>query len=184
MHASRACQQATQEEGTLMKRLLAFALSLGLVIGAAVPVAAEVNAVTPSTNAENQTKGWAHFLPVNVGIGEVIVDFVSTRSFASCFEYRSDGDTSQKIAEDNYNTAITDGLYPFTCVNNSQVRKSLYADEYVEIRMVFGAERDERFDWTRLDVGTKTSCKNGGWEAYGFANQGACVSAVVSNRRN
>ena len=26
------------------------------------------------------------------------------------------------------------------------------ADEFVEVRMVFGAEEDERFDWTRFDV--------------------------------
>ena len=29
---------------------------------------------------------------------------------------------------------------------------TLSALEYVEIRMVFGGERDERFDWTRVDV--------------------------------
>lgn len=167
-----------------MKRLLVFALSLGLVAALAVPAVAAVNAVTPSTNDANRTLAWAHFDVVTVGVGEVNVDFISTRGFASCFEYRSDGDTSQKTSDTNYNPAITDGLYPFTCVTNRTVRKTLYADEYVEIRMVFGAERDERFDWTRLDVGTKPSCKNGGWEAFGFKNQGDCVSSVVSNRVN
>ena len=29
---------------------------------------------------------------------------------------------------------------------------TINANEYVEVRMVFGAETDERFDWTRFDV--------------------------------
>lgn len=34
-----------------------------------------------------------------------------------------------------------------------------------------------------LDIAlTVDDCKNGGWANYGFRNQGACVSAVVSNR--
>ncbi len=36
--------------------------------------------------------------------------------------------------------------------NNSTETLTLSALEYVEIRMVFGGERDERFDWTRVDV--------------------------------
>lgn len=31
---------------------------------------------------------------------------------------------------------------------------------------------------------TKESCKNGGWEMFGFKNQGQCVSSVVSNRNH
>lgn len=164
-----------------MRRLFTLALGLGLVAAMALPALAAVTAVTPSTNDINKTNGWAHFVPTTVGVGEVTVQFISTRAFASCFEYRSDGDRSQGTG-DNYNTDIVDGLYPFTCLSNSTVDKTLYADEYVEIRMVFGGERDERFDWTRVDVGTKSSCKDGGWEALGYKNQGACVSAVVSNR--
>jgi hypothetical protein len=52
-------------------------------------------------------------------------------------------------------------------------RQGALPDEYVDIRMAFGAERDRRCDWTRLAVGTKTSCKDGGWEAYGFTNRGS-----------
>ena len=54
----------------------------------------------------------------------------------------------KKTSDTNYNTDITDGLYPFVCVNNATVIKTLTASEYVEVRMVFGAETDERF---RLD---------------------------------
>lgn len=121
---------------------------LVLVAGAAQ---AEVNAITPSTNDLNRDQGWAHFNVIEVGPGYAELEFVSTRTFASCFEYRTDGDTGQSIG-DNYNPLITDGLYPFFCVNNSTRSETISASEYIEIRMVFGAETDERFDWTRVDV--------------------------------
>jgi len=121
---------------------------LVLLAGAAQ---AEVNAVTPSTNDINRANGWAHFNVIDVGPGYAELEFVSTRGFASCFEVRTDGDTSQVIG-DNYNPDITDGLYPFYCVNNSTRTETISALAYIEIRMVFGAERDERFDWTRVDV--------------------------------
>lgn len=109
-----------------------------------------VNAVTPSTNEENRTKGWAHFNVTETRVGEVDIEFVSTRNFSSCFEYRSDGEGP--VSPDNPNPAIEDGLWPYVCVNNETVTETLSALEYVEIRMVFGAEGDERFDWTRVDV--------------------------------
>ena len=67
-------------------------------------------------------------------------EFVSTRAFASCFEYRTDGDTSQVIETnggDNWNTDITDGLYPYNCQDNSSQTETISANEYVEVRMVF-----------------------------------------------
>ncbi len=80
----------------------------------------------------------------------VTVELSAPNNWLSCFEYRTDGDTSQKIG-DNYNP-IYDDLYPFWCLKNQTVQKTIPADEYAEIRMVFGAEADERFDWTRFDV--------------------------------
>jgi hypothetical protein len=136
---------------------------------------------TPSTNDDNRDLGWAHVNAI-AGPGFAMLEFVSTRGFASCFEYRTDGDTSQAIADDNYNSDITDGLYPFTCVNNSTDMTTLFADEFVEVRMVFGAESDERFDWTRFDVGGKETCKNGGYEDYGFRNQGQCIRFVNTGK--
>lgn len=110
-----------------------------------------IDDVTPSTNDENRTEGWAHFNVVETRVGEVDIEFVSTRNFASCFEYRSDGEDTTD-PQDNFNPDIEDGLWPFVCVNNSIETLTLSALEYVEIRMVFGAEGDERFDWTRVDV--------------------------------
>jgi hypothetical protein len=157
-----------------------------LVLGVAAPVTAEVNAVTPSTNDINRTNGWAHVDQLSVGIGTVELQFISTRTFASCFEYRTDGDTSQVIDSNNPNANVTDGLYPFTCVNNSSSILQIDADAYAEVRMVFGAEGDERFDWTRFDVlpdaQSKADCNDGGWEAYGFANQGQCVRFIETGK--
>jgi len=103
-----------------------------------------------STNDTNRTNGWAHVDQLATGSHDF--EFISTRAFYSCFEYRTDGDTSQKIAENNYNTLVTDGLYPYYCQNNNSRTETISANGYVEIRMVFGAEADERFDWTRFDV--------------------------------
>ena len=64
-----------------------------------------------STNDENRSLGWAHVNEVGVDIGEVTLEFVSTRGFFSCFEYRTDGDTSQAISDTHYNPDRV-GLYP------------------------------------------------------------------------
>lgn len=117
-----------------------------------VPAALADPAAMPSTNDQNRINGWAHVDQTAVGVGSITLQFISTRTFYSCFEYRTDGDTSQKIAENNYNTAVTDGLYPYTCRYNDTSSLTLSAAEFVEVRMVFGAEDDERFDWTRFDV--------------------------------
>ncbi|MCL4247129.1 MAG: hypothetical protein KJ065_03140 [Anaerolineae bacterium] len=136
---------------------------------------------TPSDNDTNRSLGWAHVDQVAVGIGETTLQFVSTRNFYSCFEYRTDGDTSQATGNPNYNPAFPD-LYPFTCVRNQTVEMIFEANQYVEVRMVFGAEADERFDWTRFDVlpdvQTKDECKNDGWMQFGFRNQGQCVRFI------
>jgi hypothetical protein len=147
---------------------------------------ADVNAVTPSTNDINRTNGWAHVDQLSQGVGTTDLQFISTRNFYSCFEYRTDGDTSQQISSTNYNANITDGLYPYYCQNNNSSTHTFHANAYVEVRMVFGAETDERFDWTRFDVlpdaQTKEDCKDGGWEQYGFANQGQCVRFVETGK--
>jgi hypothetical protein len=136
--------------------LLIVAMVLALVGagGAFTTAMAVVDPATPSTNEANQEKGWAHFNVVETRVGEVDIEFVSTRGFASCFEYRADGEASPYTTS-NYNSAIKDGLWPFVCTNNSIANRTLTAEEFVEIRMVFGAERDERFSWTKVDVETQ-----------------------------
>jgi len=134
-----------------MKKLLLSFTGLLLVFGFVSVVNAEVNADTPSTNDENRTNGWAHVNQLTQDVGETELEFVSTRNFYSCFEYRTDGDTSQATGNPNYNPVFPE-LYPYVCVINETKKMTFSADEYVEVRMVFGAETDERFDWTRFDV--------------------------------
>jgi hypothetical protein len=167
-----------------MRGILALA-GAALTLGVVGMAGGAVNAVTPSTNDLNRTNGWAHVDQLSRGIGTTDLQFISTRAFFSCFEYRTDGDTNEILAENggnNYNTLVTDGLYPYTCRNNNSETRTIEADEYVEVRMVFGAETDERFDWTRFDVlpdaQSKEDCRDGGWAAFGFANQGLCIRFV------
>jgi hypothetical protein len=146
------------------RKLGSFLTSLLLMVGQLVPffsffapnyTFADVNPITPSTNDINRTNGWAHVDQLTQSVGSTDLEFISTRTFWSCFEYRTDGDTSQIIPENggvNYNSGVADGLYPYYCQNNNSSTHTINANEYVEVRMVFGAETDERFDWTRFNV--------------------------------
>jgi Right handed beta helix region len=154
-----------------MKKLLAVtSTSLLLVMLVASSALAVQNAVTPSTNDTNRANGWAH-VDVTPDAGSATLTFVSTRVFYSCFEYRTDGDTTQQTSPTNPNPAITDGRYPYRCVNNSTTTVTVPANGYVEVRMVFGAETDERFDWTRFDVLPKCS-------PTGFVRDGINLTAA------
>lgn len=123
------------------------------------PVEAEVNAITPSTNEINKANGWAHVDAITK-VGAAELTFIQPRNFRACFEYRTDGDTSQVIDEEHpletYQVVdVSEGLqlYPYFCLNTiSTHTETISANEYVEVRMLFGAEGDERFDWTRFDV--------------------------------
>ena len=178
-----------KEKSKKIPILIALVLSLGLALSQFLTVNAAVSSVTPSTNEINKTKTpkWAHANQLSQGIGTTDIQFVSERNFFSCFEYRTDGDTSQVLSENggnNYNSQVSDGLYPYTCRNNNSITKTITADEYVEVRMVFGAENDERFDSTRFDVlpapqpANNDDCKKDGCKTYGFKNQGQCIRYV------
>ncbi len=114
----------------------------------------------PSTNEDNKNGTnpirpgviGPHVNLVEAGVGYVILEFNMPEPYTACFEYRTDGDTSQASGS-NYNPGITDGLYPFYCVTGPDTRaETIYANEYVEVRSVFGGERDWDFNWTRFDV--------------------------------
>lgn len=177
--------ETTDTKSTHFTLVVGFVLSVLMIAFAGVGIAQADHFTFPSTNDDNRDAGWAHVNVVDTGIGEVTLEFVSTRNFYSCFEYRTDGDESQATGDPNYNSDAHD-LYPFTCVKNSTEQITLEADEYAEVRMVFGAEGDERFDWTRFDVladaQEKSECKKGGWETYGFKNQGQCVRFVETGK--
>lgn len=135
-----------------MKTFAAMAAALMMLVLTASAALAVQNAVTPSTNEINTTNSWAHVVVTAVDPGSATLTFVSTRGFFSCFEYRTDGGAGQQTSPTNFNPLVTDGLYPFRCVNNSTSVVMVSANVYLEVRMVFGAESDERFDWTRFEV--------------------------------
>jgi len=163
-----------------MKKLISSITGLLALLMMVMPVYAD-HFTFPSDNDTNRDNGWAHVNMVDQGIGEVTLEFVSTRDFYSCFEYRTDGDTSQATGDPNYNPNAHD-LYPYICLSNETETMTFEADEYVEVRMVFGAEGDERFDWTRFDVladvQSKDECKDGGYMDFGFSNQGQCIRYI------
>ncbi len=176
------------------KRIIGVMAAVPLVLGgAAGPVAAEVNAVTPSTNDANKAAGDAFFEAV-AATDAVTLTFTTGDPYLACFEYRADG-AAATSATANPNPLVTDGLWDYSCVDAAGVATATVtvpAEEYVEVRMVFGAESDERFDWTKVAVlapvaevpvtptrpDTVAECKNGGWVALDYTNQGRCVSEV------
>ena len=138
----------------------------------------------PSTNDANYGEGWAHVLYKGVDVGQVTLEFVSLRGFPSCFEYRVD-DEEPTVSGANPNPHISDGRWSGTCQSDGSEEMTLNALDHVDIRMVYGAERDERFDWTRfyvLSLENKDQCQAGDWEAAGFRNQGQCVRYVETGR--
>lgn len=132
-----------------LSKILSLSLVFVLLLGAASVVFAYNY---PSTNDANRTRDRQHFNVLNVGEGEVTLEFVNPQKWVVCFEYRTDGDVSQALSAPNYNTAIPD-MYPYLCiVGQGTTERTFAANEYIEIRSTFGAERDDDFDWTRVDV--------------------------------
>lgn len=140
-----------------LNRLSAF-FNISLVVLLLVPnfiVSASVFAVDtvfPSTNEINKTKVWSQVNILEELPGSTKFEVKNPRGFLACFEYRADGDITQKISDTNTNIEVTDGLYPNVCVTNTVETITISANVYVEIRLAFGGEKDERFPWTRFDV--------------------------------
>lgn len=148
-----------------------------------VVLASFVAAVFPaSTNDNNRDMGWAHVNELSQGPGTVDLEFVSTRGFWSCFEYRTDGDTSQALPDAHYNPEVGDVMYPYFCVNDETEVHTIAANEYVEVRLTFGAEGDERFDWTGFKVGSQQDVPEFGVIGAVLALIGAGI--VVYRKRN
>ncbi len=118
----------------------------------------------PSTNELNKNnenplrygQDAPHVNLVEADIGQVTLEFIMPYTYLACFEYRSDGESSQYGDIYPHPVVTDDFYYYYFCMNssNSPYEKTFYADEYVEIRLAFGAERDWDFNWTRFDVET------------------------------
>jgi hypothetical protein len=107
--------------------------------------------VSESSNALNTTNGWASYTMTTVG-DITTITYTSTRAFYSCFETRIDG-SSNTVAGANPNTGIADGRWVQDCVSNSTVQRVVTGASLIEIRMVYGAESTERFNWEANIIG-------------------------------
>lgn len=135
-----------------MKSMGRFVVVINLLLMAALVVVGSVLAYAyPSTNDANRTRGRHYVEQVSMSEGETELRFVNPRAWWACYEYRTDGDTSQALGTPNPNTQVAD-RYPHLCVNNNTLTQTFQAIAFVEIRSTFGAERDDDFDWTRFDV--------------------------------
>jgi hypothetical protein len=144
---------------------------------------ASTSTVFPSTNEANLGLGWAHVTFADVGVGTVTLDLNQPRTFLACFEFRIDDEAPS--GNPNFNTDVTDGLWDFICLNAESSTETFSAVSHVDVRMAFGAEKDERFDWTRfyvLSIENKDQCRDGAWEALGFRNLGQCVRFVETGK--
>ena len=113
------------------------------------------SALSPSTHANNKLKNWAHYTSVTNGTTTTLT-FHGTRGFKSCFEYRVDG--SLPKAATNRNPVIPDGMWDYRCVSSNgavhdgqatptSASVEITGAALIEVRMVYGAETDERFNW-------------------------------------
>ena len=175
-----------------MKRLSSSALSLGLV---AVLSGSALAYDFPNTNDDNIAEGLPHVLKMGDAPGQVTLKFVNDTNSLADFEYRIDGEaltigTAHPVVTGDY-------IYPGVCVDNratpeagcvagSSETRTFSATDKVEVRLALGGERDWDFDWTEFDVaadvGDKMECMTGGWEAYGFENQGQCARFLTSGK--
>lgn len=144
----------------------------------------------PSTNDANRANGFPHVNLVEAGIGHVTLDFVNDTNSLAFFEVRIDGDT---LTSGSAHPVVTgDFIYPGVTVDSRGiadpviVTRTFDATSTVEVRLALGGERDWDFDWVIFealpDASTKADCQNGGWETYGFANQGQCIRFVETGK--
>jgi len=145
-------------EGTASMKKFFGVAALALVASFCTVSAASAYTVahpTYSTNDYNRAHQLPHVDLVKSTGHKVTLSFVNTTGYITCFEYRTDGDVSQRTTEhggNNYNLAITDGLYPYLCLTAGTQQMTFRVGQFVEVRSVFGAERDWDFTWTRFDA--------------------------------
>lgn len=104
--------------------------------------------MSPSSNVVNEGNGWSYYEVATVG-STTTLTMHGERAFVSCFEWRIDGELPT-VDNSNPNPDIPDGQWAFQCVasNGTALAEETFDDiSLLEVRMVFGAEGDERFNW-------------------------------------
>jgi len=169
-----------------LNKLTMLILTMFAAFALALSSFAQASAYTfPSTNDINRANGHPHVNFVNNDVGEATLEFVNNTNSLAFYEYRIDGAV---LTSGTAHPVVTgDFIYPGICVDNRSAPvcdgtpqvHTFTADEFIEVRLALGGERDWDFDWTQFDVlpdaQTKEDCKNGGWQNYGFRNQGLCI---------
>jgi hypothetical protein len=150
----------------------------------------------PSTNDANRAAGLPHVNEVEKGPGTVTLEFVNETNSLVFFEYRLDGATIGSVPHE---VVTGDVVHPGVCIDNrailepvctsDPVVRTFSTDATVEVRLALGGERDWDFDWTEFTVGsapadptTKADCTRGGWQTFGFRNQGQCIRFVNTGK--
>ena len=168
------------------RTMIALALTAMLMLG----VMGTALAYTfPSTNDFNRDNNLPHVNQVDVGIGEVTLEFKNETNSLAFFEYRIDGAT---VGTNAHPVVTGDVIHPGICVDNraapvcpgTPVIETFAANSVVEVRLALGGERDWDFDWTPFYVESMTAdhCKNGGFADFGFRNQGLCIQYVNTGK--
>lgn len=144
----------------------------------------------PSTNDTNRTNGHPHVNLVASGIGFVSLEFVNDTNSLAFFEYRIDGEI---LASGSAHPVVTgDFIYEGVSVDSRDIAAPVHvfrtfeATSTVEVRLALGGERDWDFDWVTFqalpDATSKDDCRTGGWDAFGFVNQGQCVRFIETGQ--
>lgn len=157
-----------------------------------------------STNDQNRAAGTPHVELISAEPGNVTLRFTTAMDGYALIEYRVDGE----IVNLGTNWVTGDVLQPYVCVEisewictgpSSSVEQSFPATATVEVRLAITDHPEWSFDWTpfsapppeaseaggRIDEAepfTKDDCRERGWEAYGFRNQGHCISYLETSK--
>jgi hypothetical protein len=118
----------------------------------------------PNTNDENEAEGLPHVEFVSATATSITLDFVNDTNSLSFFEFRIDGE------KDNCGTPHPvisgDVIYPGVSVDSRNnpnpviVQRTFDVNQFVEIRLALGGERDWDFSrdhgsgWTRFSINT------------------------------
>ena len=175
--------------GFRTRTAVGLATSLAGLIMIVVPAGSAAAYDFPSTNDANRAAGLPHVNEVSKGPGTVTLEFVNPTGALAFFEYRIDGLT---VGTSAHPVVTDDVIHPGVCVEGDVnfdppcepdvITRTFAATATVEVRLALGGERDWDFDWTKFTVGQKAAdkngCRNGGWRAFGFGNQGECIKFV------
>ena len=124
---------------------------------------------------EHEVDGW-----------EITMTFVNPTPFAWSFDYQVDGEpegTEDQWTDDTISQGPLEGqkfglrYEQVTLVGEGDETVTVTATEEVRYRLARGAEQNWYFDWVTVYPEipeTLADCQDGGWESFGFRNQGQC----------